>query len=170
MSDTCMHWSGFETPVGTLRLVADAQGLRRVCVIGSPDEVPSEWVRSDDALAGVRAQLEEYFAGTRRTFDLTLAPEGSPFDHATWDALRGIPHGATISYAELARRVGRPGASRAVGGANGRNPLAIVIPCHRVVASDGTLGGYAGGLDMKRLLLGLEGVRPFADRELLPLR
>ena len=170
MSHDCMHWSDVETPVGTLRLVADATGLRQVRLVGAPDAVPSGWVRSDDALAFVRAQLAEYFAGTRRAFDLPLAPEGSPFDHATWDALRGIPHGETISYAELARRVGRPGAARAVGGANGRNPLAIVIPCHRVVASDGTLGGYAGGLDMKRLLLSLEGVRPFTSAEQLPLR
>ena len=155
MSDERLHWTEMDSPVGRLRLVAGPRGLAFVGVVAEPPD--AAWTRSDARLQDARAQLAEYFAGTRRAFDLPLAPEGSEFDRATWDQLRRIPHGETISYGELARRVGRPGAARAVGGANGRNPIAIVIPCHRVIASDGTLGGYAGGLPMKRRLLEIEG-------------
>lgn len=102
------------------------------------------------------AQLREYFAGGRREFDLALAPAGTPFQRDVWSAIRGVPFGATITYGELARRCGRPSAVRAVGAATGRNPLTIVIPCHRIMGSDGTLTGYAGGLERKRTLLELE--------------
>lgn len=102
------------------------------------------------------AQLAEYFAGARREFDLPLAPRGTAFQQRVWEELRRIPYGETISYAELARRVGRPGASRAVGRANATNPIAVIVPCHRVIGSDGALTGYAGGEPLKRALLELE--------------
>ena len=115
------------------------------------------WVRDDDRFDDVSEQLRAYFAGQRSDFDVPIRFVGTPFQMEVWSALRDIPFGETISYAELARRVGRPGAFRAVGGANGRNPVAVIVPCHRVVAADGTLGGYGGGLDRKRWLLDLEG-------------
>ncbi len=101
-------------------------------------------------------ELDEYFAGRRRAFDLVLAPAGTPFQLAVWEELRRIPFGGTTTYGELARRVGRPTAARAVGAAVGRNPISIIVPCHRVVGSDGALTGFAGGLDRKRALLALE--------------
>ncbi|HEY8022769.1 MAG TPA: methylated-DNA--[protein]-cysteine S-methyltransferase [Thermoanaerobaculia bacterium] len=111
-------------------------------------------------LAIVAAQLAEYFAGRRRDFDLELDPPGTPFQRQVWGELARIPYGATVSYGELARRVGRPNASRAVGAANGANPIPIVLPCHRVIGSDGSLTGYGGGLPIKRALLSLEGALP----------
>lgn len=108
-------------------------------------------------LPEVRRQLEEYLAGRRHEFDLPLAPRGTAFERRVWEALLAIPYGETRSYAEIARAIGHPDACRAVGRANGRNPIPIVIPCHRVIGSDGSLTGYGGGLDLKRLLLGLEG-------------
>jgi methylated-DNA-[protein]-cysteine S-methyltransferase len=107
--------------------------------------------------AAVTAQLEEYFAGRRQDFDLPLAPRGSEFQRRVWEELSRIPYGVTISYAELAARVGRPGAARAVGRANGTNPIPVVIPCHRVIGADGSLTGYGGGMPLKRALLALEG-------------
>ena len=108
-------------------------------------------------LPEVRRQLAEYFAGARRAFALPLAPAGTEFERRVWQALSAIPYGETRSYAEVAREIGRPEACRAVGRANGRNPIAVVIPCHRVIGSDGSLTGYGGGLELKRLLLDLEG-------------
>ena len=115
---------------------------------------------SDDSpvLRAAIWQLEEYFAGKRRAFDLPLAPKGTAFQQACWAELRKIPYGQTISYGTEAARLGKPKACRAVGGANGRNPIPIIIPCHRVIAGDGSLGGYSGGLDIKRALLAIEGV------------
>jgi methylated-DNA-[protein]-cysteine S-methyltransferase len=101
-------------------------------------------------------ELDEYLAGTRRSFDLPLAPRGTPFQRAVWEALTAIPYGTTATYAQLATAVGRPAAVRAVGQANGRNPIAVVVPCHRVVGADGSLTGYAGGTDRKAALLDLE--------------
>ncbi len=106
----------------------------------------------------VAQQLAEYFRGERTDFDLKLAPQGTPFQQQVWAALQRIPFGTTISYRQLAQNIGNPAAVRAVGGANGANPIAIIIPCHRVIAADGTLGGYTGGLDYKRKLLDLENV------------
>ena len=114
------------------------------------------WRRDDAALVDAVTQLDEYFAGRRRTFDLALAPRGTPFQLKVWEALRAIPYGATISYGELAARIGNRNASRAVGLANGRNPIAIVVPCHRVISANGSLTGYGGGLDNKKTLLDLE--------------
>jgi methylated-DNA-[protein]-cysteine S-methyltransferase len=112
--------------------------------------------RATPVLRAAAAQLAEYFAGKRRTFDLPLAPHGTPFQLAVWSALRAIPYGETRNYAELARAIGRPTASRAVGAANGKNPLGIIVPCHRVIGASGALTGYAGGLSAKRWLLELE--------------
>ena len=122
------------------------------------DEAPAIDSADGDAAAldVAAAQLREYFAGERATFDLPLNPDGNAFERRVWAELARIPYGDTASYAEIARRIGRPGAARAVGRANARNPIAIVVPCHRVIGSDGSLTGYAGGLDAKRTLLALE--------------
>jgi methylated-DNA-[protein]-cysteine S-methyltransferase len=113
-------------------------------------------VRDARPFAEARWQLAQYFAGERTAFDLRLAPAGTPFQREVWDALLAIPYGQTVSYGELAHRIGRPAASRAVGLANGRNPISIVVPCHRVIGSSGSLTGYGGGIDRKRFLLALE--------------
>ena len=115
-------------------------------------------------LADAARQLADYFAGTRRAFDLPLAPRGTGFQQVVWRALLAIPYGETCSYGELARAIGRPAASRAVGAANGRNPIAIVIPCHRVIGADGSMTGYGGGLPTKKWLLAHEGVPTDARR------
>jgi len=114
-----------------------------------------DWIRDEAAVpfAEVKAQLRAYFEGRLTEFDLPLAPQGSEFQLRVWRELRGIPYGKTISYAELARRIGRPQASRAVGHANARNPVSIIVPCHRVIGADNSLTGYAGGLERKRMLL-----------------
>ena len=113
-------------------------------------------IRDDDAVTDVAAQLQQYFRGERQTFDLPLAPRGTEFQLAVWEALQGIPYGETRSYADIAREIGRPAAVRAVGAANGANPIPIVIPCHRVVGSNGSLTGFGGGIETKRWLLALE--------------
>jgi methylated-DNA-[protein]-cysteine S-methyltransferase len=115
---------------------------------------------ASEVLAGARRQLAEYFAGARRHFDLPLSPAGTPFQLRVWEALRALAWGETVSYAELARRVGAPGAARAVGAANGRNPIAVVVPCHRVIGADGTLTGFGGGVEAKEWLLAHEGAWP----------
>ena len=157
---TPLLWTQMPSPLGTLLLVAGEDGLRQILLPerGDPVGPDPHWRRDDDALAAAREQLEAYFAGARRTFDLPLAPQGTPFQLAVLQALAEIPYGVTRSYGDIARRVGQPTASRAVGAANGRNPLAIVLPCHRVIGSDGSLTGYAGGLAAKRWLLRHEGV------------
>ena len=141
--------AGTDGEVSTLSMLDQRHG---------PETGPG-WVRDDDRFAAVTEQLDAYFAGDRQEFDVPLRLEGTPFQRAVWSALCTIPFGETISYAELARRVGRASAFRAVGQANGRNPVAIVVPCHRVVAADGTIGGYGGGLDRKRWLLAHEGAK-----------
>lgn len=149
-----------DSPVGTLTLVASDAGL--VAVLW-PDDSPrrvrlaaAEERADHPVLATARAQLDEYFAGRRRDFDLPLAPVGSAFQRAVWAALTAIPHGETRSYGDIARAIGRPTASRAVGAANGRNPLSIVVPCHRVIGASGKLTGFAGGLAAKQQLLAHE--------------
>lgn len=114
------------------------------------------WIADAAPFRDATRQLEEYFAGTRCDFDLELAPEGTPFQLAVWRELRNIPYGETISYGALARRIGNPAASRAVGLANGANPIAIIVPCHRVIGANGKLTGFGGGLDIKERLLALE--------------
>jgi methylated-DNA-[protein]-cysteine S-methyltransferase len=154
---------------GELLLVGSAGGLSRIHFqeAEGPFPMPSDWSEDRAVLAPAIAELEEYFAGARRAFDLPLAPAGTPFQRCVWAALVKIPYGRTISYAELGRQIGRPKASRAVGAANGQNPLPIVIPCHRVIGADGGLTGYAAGESIKRKLLELEGaIRPSAGRRI----
>jgi methylated-DNA-[protein]-cysteine S-methyltransferase len=123
-----------------------------------------EWTEGPNAtLDRARVQLEEYFSGNRKQFDLPLAPQGTPFQQEVWHTLATIPYGETISYAQLAQRIGKPTAMRAVGAANGRNPLPIVLPCHRVIGADGSLTGFGGGLPTKQFLLELEGALARAE-------
>ena len=155
-----MRYDVIETPIGPLLAAADGDGLRRIFFPdrkGRVHEPEADWTRDPRPFRDLREQLAEYFAGRRRTFSLKLAPEGTEFQQSTWRALVEIPYGETVSYAELARRIGRPAASRAVGAANGANPLPIVVPCHRVIGADGSLTGFGGGLPIKRALLELEG-------------
>lgn len=158
-SPTRVH-TCFDSPVGELTVVSDGTHVVGIYMAEHrhrPDLVT--FGPRDDAaepFAAAREQLDEYFAGTRRTFDLPLAPVGTEFQHRVWAALTHIPYGETWSYGRLAAEIGNPGAARAVGLANGRNPISIVVPCHRVVGADGSLTGYAGGADRKRLLLDLE--------------
>ena len=147
-----------ESPIGRLTLTGDGDALTGLYMEihrGGPGPVPRAR-RDDSAFAAAREQLAAYFAGDLREFDLQLAPSGSAWQMRVWDALREIPYGETVSYGEIARRVGAPDASRAVGTANGSNPIAIIVPCHRVIGANGKLTGYGGGLDRKRFLLGLE--------------
>lgn len=160
-----IHYCHVDTPVGRLTVAATDAGLH---AIEFPENRHPQrragWVEGDHPLLRqARGQLDEYFAGTRRTFDLPLSPRGTPFQRQVWLALASIPYGRTESYAQLAARVERPAAMRAVGGANGRNPLPIVLPCHRVIGADGSLTGFGGGLPTKRFLLQLEGAIPPAE-------
>jgi len=161
VGDTTVRFTVHPSPIGPLTLMASDGHLTRLEMEDQAHAVsPPTGSRRDDAcFAEVRAQLDEYFASRRTEFALPLRVEGTAFQQAVWAQLRAIPYGTTISYGELARRVGNPKASRAVGLANGRNPVAVIVPCHRVIAGDGSLGGYGGGLDRKSALLGLEGVR-----------
>src|SRR5262249_9056140 len=146
------------SPVGSLRLVATTEALTGIWFATERDGalVRPDWEARRAPFGDVIRQLDAYFRGTLRRFDLPLAPAGTPFQQAVWAALREIPYGQTVSYGELARLVGQPGAGRAVGAANGRNPIPIVIPCHRVIGADGRLTGYGGGLSVKAALLALE--------------
>jgi methylated-DNA-[protein]-cysteine S-methyltransferase len=151
-------YTQIDSPVGPLLLVGDGSGLRKLEFVKGRREVKADPAWREDArpLREAIRQLRDYFAGTLEKFDLPLAPEGTSFQRAVWKLLCEIPYGETISYGELARRVGNPKASRAVGLANGSNPIAIVIPCHRVIGSNGKLTGYGGGLPLKEKLLALE--------------
>ena len=144
-----------DTPIGPLRLVAEAGRLAELELPPPRGERPPPPTDEADRrlLDEASAQLETYFAGERKQFDLPLAMAGTPFQQRVWRELCEIPYGETISYGELARRVGKPGSARAVGLANGRNPVAIIVPCHRVIGSNGKLTGYGGGLDRKAWLL-----------------
>ncbi len=146
------------SPVGRLRIVVDHEG--RLVQIDFPNAIGAiKTAEPDDArCAHVAAQLREYFTGARKTFDLRLDPHGTPFQLRVWEQLRRIPFGTTCSYRDIARALGQPTAMRAVGAANGRNPIPIVVPCHRVIGADGSLTGFGGGLPAKRTLLRLEGL------------
>lgn len=153
-----MYYDYLETPIGRILVAGSAEGL---CQVGLPAarhpvEIALDWRRDPARFRETRRQFDAYFAGTLNEFDLALAPRGSDFRQRVWDALRAIPYGITISYAELARRIDNPKASRAVGLANGANPLAIIVPCHRVIGANGSLTGYGGGLAAKQFLLDLE--------------
>lgn len=154
-----MNYSVMQSPIGPLTIVATNGALVAVLMDGhhrSPVPESAWGERVDDALPDATRQLEEYFAGKRQAFDLPLAPSGTEFQRRVWAALTEIPYGETRSYGQIATAIGRPGASRAVGMANGRNPVSIVVPCHRVVGASGSLTGYAGGPERKQFLLDLE--------------
>jgi len=153
-----MKFSYVSSPVGQILIAGDQEGLKHVIFPTGKNAIkaPSNWVRDDDFLKDVSDQLTAYFAGERTSFDLKLAPTGTSFQRSVLEALLDIPYGQTRSYAEIAQAVGRPKAYRAVGSANGRNPLSIVIPCHRVIGASGALTGFGGGLETKKVLLDLE--------------
>jgi methylated-DNA-[protein]-cysteine S-methyltransferase len=152
--------SFYSSPIGDLLLTSDGEALTGLHMCerrGKPTSAPATGSRRDDsAFRSIREQLAAYFRGELLEFEIPLRMFGTPFQRQVWAGLQAIPYGLTVSYAELAQKIGRPGASRAVGSANGRNPIAIIVPCHRVIAADGTLGGYGGGLDRKEWLLELE--------------
>jgi methylated-DNA-[protein]-cysteine S-methyltransferase len=155
-----LSYKKINSPVGKLKLVASEEGLAAILWQNDrPERVPlGEMVEEPEhkVLVKTERQLTEYFAGERREFDLPLDMRGTPFQKEVWDALLGIPFGETKSYGDLAKQLGNPGAGRAVGAANGRNPISIVVPCHRVIGSSGKLTGFAGGLDVKARLLEME--------------
>ena len=153
-----LYWHEIDSPIGRLLLAGDGDCLIQVSFQSGPRPLapPHTWQADAAPFGAAVAQLGEYFAGRRVRFDLPLAPRGTEFQRRVWHALRQIPYGETISYGELARRIGKPSASRAVGLANGANPLPILIPCHRVIGADGSLTGFGGGLPIKRKLLALE--------------
>jgi methylated-DNA-[protein]-cysteine S-methyltransferase len=149
-----MHETTYMSPVGPLHLVADDAALLQLNFAETAGDRHDE--DTSPVLAATCAQLDEYFAGTRTTFDIPLRLQGSPWEQRVWEALLTIDYGETTSYGEIAAQVGAPGSARAVGAANGRNPVAIVVPCHRVIGASGKLTGYGGGLERKSTLLDLE--------------
>ena len=157
-----IRYARFDSPLGPVLATADDEGITHIDFVGGKHAKPIEpdWVEDPKApaLRACGMQLAEYFNGTRTGFELPLAPNGTPFQKRVWDEIARVPYGKTISYGELAKRAGAPGQARAAGAATGRNPLGVVIPCHRIVGADGSLTGYAGGLERKRGLLELEGV------------
>jgi len=156
MTTHCYTW--FDSPVGPLLLAGSRQGLNYVSFSSGRHAVAVDpgWTENHSLFDGTIRQLREYFAGERKIFSLTLSPEGTDFQRAVWAELQKIPYGETISYKQLADRIGRPKAVRAVGAANGANPIPIIIPCHRVIGNDGSLTGFGGGLPLKKRLLELE--------------
>ena len=159
-----VHYDTFPSPIGALSVAADQTGVRHILFAQNRYDAVGRacWVHDPDAalVREAREQLLDYLHGGRRQFDLPLAPAGTPFQLQVWHTLAQIPFGRTWSYAQLAQAVGRPAASRAVGAANGRNPLPIVLPCHRVIGANGALTGFGGGLPTKQALLQLEGWSP----------
>ena len=156
--NTTTLYSTIASPIGELLLASDGKSVTGLYMQNQKHGArrTRDWKRDDAALKQPRAQLQAYFAGELRDFELPLAAEGTPFQQHVWRALCDIPYGETISYGELARRIGQPKASRAVGLANGQNPISIVVPCHRVIGANGSLTGYGGGLERKRWLLAHE--------------
>ncbi len=154
------YYTRYDSPLDSLLLVANDEALTGVYFSDGRSQsiIGGDWEEqpAHPVLQSAKWQLDEYFAGRRKTFDLPLAPNGTPFQHQVWQALCAIPYGETQSYADIARRIGNPKAVRAVGAANGANPVSIVVPCHRVIGADGSLTGYGGGLPRKRKLLALE--------------
>jgi methylated-DNA-[protein]-cysteine S-methyltransferase len=150
----------FESPQGTMILTATPKGLAGVYFKGQkhfPKQREWQRDRGHRVLRQAKQELAEYFAGKRKRFGVALDPQGTPFQRSVWKSIARIDFGRTMSYAELAQRAGHPGSARAAGAATGRNPLSIIVPCHRIVGADGSLTGYAGGLKRKRALLALEG-------------
>ena len=161
-TDHTRYWHTLDSPVGRLLLGGDGERLTRVDFQDGPHPLrpAAHWQPSAAPFATAIEQLAQYFAGRRRSFELPLAPVGTDFQRRVWQALCAIPYGTTISYGELASRIGNPRASRAVGLANGANPLPLVVPCHRVIGANGALTGFGGGVPIKRALLALEGALP----------
>ncbi len=155
---TTSYYTLLDSPIGELLVVGDGVVVTRLHMQGgrTRSSIDPTWQRDDALFDDVRSQLDEYFAGERQAFALPLAPAGGAFESRVWDELLKIPYGSTASYGAIATRVGAAGAARAVGLANGRNPIAVIVPCHRVIGADGSLTGYGGGLERKRLLLDLE--------------
>jgi methylated-DNA-[protein]-cysteine S-methyltransferase len=157
---TMHYYDSYDSPHGRMLLVADGEGLSGVYFDRQKyrPSVDAEWRRDagNAPLRRAKRELAEYFGGERKRFDIPLAPEGTPFQRSVWKAISTVGFGETISYGELARRAGHPGSARAAGAATGRNPIGIIVPCHRIVGSNGDLTGYAGGLSRKRALLALE--------------
>ena len=166
-----MFFARIQSPVGGLVLAGAGQGLQVISFpSGKGCVTPSlDWVENPGHFTTAICQLEEYFAGVRTTFDMPLDPQGTRFQLSVWDALQAIPFGATTSYGALAAVLGRPNAARAVGGANGANPLPIIVPCHRVIGADGSLTGFGGGVSIKQYLLALEQRVLGNQNEQLPL-
>jgi methylated-DNA-[protein]-cysteine S-methyltransferase len=161
-------WTITPSPVGPLLLVGDGRALQGLYTGGHPEQVGEGWVEDDVPLQEAVDQLDAYWAGARVEFDLALDPVGTPFQREVWRALRAIRCGSTLSYGELARRIRHPSAVRAVGLANGQNPIGIVVPCHRVIGADGTLTGYGGGIERKRWLLAHERALPALELPFMP--
>ena len=159
-----IKYARFVTPLGTLFATAAGGALTGLYFEGGRHApgISTAWIEDHAAapLAECARQVKEFLRGERQRFDLPLAPEGSEFQRRVWIEIARIPYGETLTYAELARRTGSPGAARAAGAATGRNPLSIIVPCHRVVGTDGSLTGYAGGIERKTRLLEIEGVLP----------
>ena len=164
-ADRAVFWHEIDSPIGRLLLAGYADALTRVYFQAGPRPFapPGAWRNDPAPFERAVTQLAEYFAGTRRTFRLQLEPAGTPFQLAVWRALREIAYGETLSYGTLARRLGQANGARAVGLANGSNPLPIIVPCHRVIGADGSLTGFGGGLSIKRALLALEGAECVSD-------
>ena len=159
------YFDFYESPMGKMLIVAADEGLRGLYFIDQKyyREVENDWTRAPrhPVVRQTAREMQEYFAGKRTEFDVPLAAEGTPFQASIWKAISSVKYGDSITYSELARRAGHPDAIRAAGTATGRNPITIIVPCHRIVGSDGSLTGYAGGLDRKRALQELEsGTRP----------
>jgi methylated-DNA-[protein]-cysteine S-methyltransferase len=149
-----LRYTFTDTPIGAILIAGDGNAIVETYFAGAKPK--PDWIRDDDALREAADQLRAYFAGERRTFDLPLSPRGTDFQQSVWSALQQIPYGETTTYSTIAERVGRPAAVRAVGAANGANPIPIVIPCHRVIGANGSMTGFGGGIDVKRQLLALE--------------
>ena len=156
--DSRTFYTTLDSPVGALFITSDGEAITELFMekhTGGPKPI-NTWRRDDDLFKEAADQLRAYFAGDLTDFDLPLATTGAPFQQRVWNELQKIPYGSTTSYGELARRLGNPNASRAVGAANGSNPISIIIPCHRVIGSNGNLTGYGGGIDRKKFLLEFE--------------
>jgi len=159
------HYDYLHSPHGRMLLVADGRALTGAYFVGQKHQprIEADWMRAPQhpPLRQAKRELAEYFSGTRARFSVPVAPDGTAFQRAVWQAIARVPFGRTIAYGELARRAGRPGSARAAGAATGRNPLGIIVPCHRIVGANGALTGYAGGLSRKQALLALEARVPF---------
>jgi methylated-DNA-[protein]-cysteine S-methyltransferase len=149
-----LRYTFIETPIGAILVAGDDHAIVETYFAGAQPE--PEWIHDDEAFPEAAAQLRDYFAGKLQAFDLPLAPRGTEFQQSVWNALLDIPYGQTTTYSAIAGKIGRPAAVRAVGAANGANPIPIIIPCHRVIGANGSLTGFGGGLDVKRQLLALE--------------